>query len=328
MTVSRFSALIYIPSVLFALIDSVRNPNFIEKIFHISSAEILGIIFLMLLVLRIRKEKFLSSKLIQVSLFSGIAILILGCLLALIGSLQGANFIYSRTLLNLDRLFILGAFLASIGALGQPNIIYQRYYKQIIFLAGLGFLVILYFVSLLPFNFFEQIIKEGSLIENVQFLVLLLASYFSLRHAFRFIKKKQVLLGSGFAVFSFGLLLVACDEIAWGQQLFGFQTPELIARNNHQNETTIHNAYTLAGLVPFVYILIGLYGSFAWIFVKNKLYAPGNYLFPFFFIPALYNTIAFFSIPHIGVWSEPAELMLYAGVLFHLIIPTISTLKK
>ena len=36
-----------------------------------------------------------------------------------------------------------------------------------------------------------------------------------------------------------GLLLL--EELAWGQVIFGWRTPELMQELNAQNETTLHN---------------------------------------------------------------------------------------
>jgi hypothetical protein len=46
----------------------------------------------------------------------------------------------------------------------------------------------------------------------------------------------------GFYVFfSLGLLLIAMEEVAWGQWSFGFETPESIRWRNKQEEMTLHN---------------------------------------------------------------------------------------
>ncbi|AHF63311.1 putative pectate lyase [Synechococcus sp. WH 8109] len=37
------------------------------------------------------------------------------------------------------------------------------------------------------------------------------------------------------------MLLVGLEEIAWGQILFGWTTPEKIAAVNAQNQITLHN---------------------------------------------------------------------------------------
>ena len=44
-----------------------------------------------------------------------------------------------------------------------------------------------------------------------------------------------------YAVISFVMLFVGLEEIAWGQILFGWKTPEDIPADNAQNQTTLHN---------------------------------------------------------------------------------------
>ena len=44
-----------------------------------------------------------------------------------------------------------------------------------------------------------------------------------------------------YAIIAFVMLLVGLEEIAWGQILFGWKTPEIIAAVNAQNQTTLHN---------------------------------------------------------------------------------------
>ena len=43
-----------------------------------------------------------------------------------------------------------------------------------------------------------------------------------------------------YAIIAFVMLLVGLEEIAWGQILFGWKTPENIAAVNAQNQTTLH----------------------------------------------------------------------------------------
>lgn len=43
------------------------------------------------------------------------------------------------------------------------------------------------------------------------------------------------------AVFAALALVVGMEEVAWGQHVFGFETPEVLAKRNMQNETTLHN---------------------------------------------------------------------------------------
>ena len=66
---------------------------------------------------------------------------------------------------------------------------------------------------------------------------------------------------SGFyLVFSLGLFITAMEEIAWGQWLFGFRTPQVLSRINEQNEVTLHNIRRLHGHSEFFRLIFGLGG--------------------------------------------------------------------
>lgn len=310
---------IFLSGIFVGLVDIFRNPHLVEKLVGISSSSILFVLFLVFVLIKLTSGSLLNLKLSKFSLTSGFVILVLACFLALLGFVNGPNYIYSKTLLNVDRLFSIGIYLLSIGLISQSNNFFKRYYKQVTFSVGLLAMVILLFFSLLPANAVDQIVKEGNLVENLQFLVLILSAIYSFKSGIR-IYSKAKLIGLLFIILSLGLVVVAMDEIAWGQHLLGISTPQIVIDNNHQDELTIHNADRLAGYVPYIYMIVGLYGSFAWIFIKKQIFAPTIYLMPYFFSAFIYNFIAFFQISGIGFLSEPAELMLYSGVLIHLAI--------
>ncbi len=315
----RITTTLFILCVLLSVLDIFRNPNLVENVLTISSAEILGIVFLCFVVLRLKFGKIIPNILAHLNLYCGFSILILSSVLAVIGWFGGANFIYSKTLLNLDRLFILGTFLISTGIISQQNKVLAKLHKGIIMVIGILFPLLLFFVSLLPLYFFDQVVKEGGLIENFQAIVLLIGAIYSFLLANKLLKKKHLSSSLIFFILAILFFLTCMDEVAWGQQFFNMKTPGFIAMHNDQNEITIHNTKSISGFVPYIYIVIGLYGSLSWICVKKRLLSPRRFLMPYFLLPALYNLIAFFNIPRFGVWSEPAELMLYAGVVFHIL---------
>jgi hypothetical protein len=61
-------------------------------------------------------------------------------------------------------------------------------------------------------------------------------------------------------LFSFGLILTAMEEIAWGQQIFAFETPPSLQEINMQGETTIHNIRGLHGNTEYFRLAFGLGG--------------------------------------------------------------------
>lgn len=85
--------------------------------------------------------------------------------------------------------------------------------------------------------------KEGPL-EFLTFGLHLLASGLLAVAVFRFHATGAVVLREArglFAILALLLFTVAMEEIAWGQTLFNFATPEPWSALNYQDETTLHN---------------------------------------------------------------------------------------
>lgn len=86
--------------------------------------------------------------------------------------------------------------------------------------------------------------KEGPL-EILTVIFLVIASLLCALSARQWLRERTNTsarwVGAAFALFAAGSLLVAMEEISWGQQILGFSTPEGWARLNHQQETTLHN---------------------------------------------------------------------------------------
>ncbi|HWB56161.1 MAG TPA: hypothetical protein VG479_04405 [Gaiellaceae bacterium] len=95
----------------------------------------------------------------------------------------------------------------------------------------------------------------------------------------------------------FGLLcfFIAGEEIAWGQRLFGFGTPERLEEINRQEEVTVHNIGDVQSLGNAVFLLVGLYGSVgAWVIRLRVRRLSGDVLD--LLVPPLFLTAAFFVI--------------------------------
>lgn len=88
------------------------------------------------------------------------------------------------------------------------------------------------------------------------------------------------------------------EEIAWGQKLFGFETPEKIREINFQGELTFHNLLIVQTtfILSFSFILFTSFFTFL-PFVLNKikrlsefrLFATPLILIPYFLINLIYN---------------------------------------
>lgn len=141
-----------------------------------------------------------------------------------------------------------------------------------------------------------------------------------------------------------GLIMIALEEISWGQRIFNFETPENLAEVNTQKELTIHNNIIVWPIVYWSYFSVGLFGCVAFIFAwilkdllpKTKvvanwllLMAPKPYLFLNFFLIVLYVWLRKVN----GFWQynkleEFAELILAVGIVTHLVVVLIAQRER
>ena len=63
-----------------------------------------------------------------------------------------------------------------------------------------------------------------------------------------------------YALFSLGLLVTGLEEVAWGQWLFRFETPDMFKNINKQKELTLHNIRGLHGHSEYFRLAFGLGG--------------------------------------------------------------------
>jgi hypothetical protein len=138
------------------------------------------------------------------------------------------------------------------------------------------------------------LLKENELIEILTFIIFFVSGFFGLTQIFKLKKKieKNIILFYG--LFSLFLILIAMEEIAWGQWFFYFETPDSWNKINIQGETTLHNIKGIQGRTAILRFLFGLGGIIGIVLkVKSnfkKIYAP-SILFPWFSIIFVYTSI-------------------------------------
>jgi len=133
---------------------------------------------------------------------------------------------------------------------------------------------------------FVYFIREDSWVEYGTFACYLWAGLMLLR----LIITDAKLRNPGHILFCMVLLLIAMEEISWGQRIFGISTPHFILKYNFQAETNIHNALNIP--VNFVFSLIVLIWAVVVShilikirFVKGLLNKLGVPLTPYALIP-------------------------------------------
>lgn len=107
----------------------------------------------------------------------------------------------------------------------------------------------------------RKLLVENGPVELLTFACLLVAGVLALALVRRLDRRGEPALVRRFGVaFGVGLLFVALEEIAWGQHLLGFSTPELLRELNRQGETTLHNLPALHGRTEVLRLMFGVGG--------------------------------------------------------------------
>ena len=98
------------------------------------------------------------------------------------------------------------------------------------------------------------------LIEILTFIIFFVSGFFGLTQIFKLRKKNRKDIILFYGLFSLFLILIAMEEIAWGQWFFYFETPDSWNKINIQGETTLHNIKGIQGRTAILRFLFGLGG--------------------------------------------------------------------
>ncbi len=123
----------------------------------------------------------------------------------------------------------------------------------------------LFDVRTLEYSRYEKWGLEDGLFENIQvifFFLCFLVSLYALFKSPKNKKREEIWL---WILFVIGFFLVTMEEISWGQRLLDLDTFGKFSEHNVQNEINLHNMSHVYDLIRFVYIGLGLWGTFGWI---------------------------------------------------------------
>ncbi|MBU1275042.1 MAG: hypothetical protein KJ720_06675 [Proteobacteria bacterium] len=193
---------------------------------------------------------------------------------------------------------------------------------------------------------YHNLIQEDSLLENLQFYFYLAAGGMSLWAAVGFRRAGLARHAGAALMLGLVLLVVAVEEISWGERLLGFQAPAFFVQYNVQHEMTLHNLKPVQSCLQVMYMLVGLGLSLGWLVVGKILTRPGlppvarsllacftpPWPLTFYFLPVflVYSYFVWghvllaavfggdgFAIGRVIIWrdQEPAELLLALGCL-------------
>jgi hypothetical protein len=112
--------------------------------------------------------------------------------------------------------------------------------------------------------------QEG-IFEHIQAVFYFAALLLGLISAKRAYQQRRMPVFWILALFSVGAFFVLGKEIAWGQGLFGFTSPEFFQQHNQQGDMTLHNIRLVESgkWHHKTFLLVGLYGAFAWLTTRN-----------------------------------------------------------
>lgn len=169
-------------------------------------------------------------------------------------------------------------------------------------------------------EFYYRMMQEDKFLEWATFWAFALSGTVFFISCFRQYRSgvKIPWFSAGLAIFC---ILVALEEISWGQRLFSYRPPEYFLQNNYQQELNIHNVFskdlrklTLKLIIisyGVVFPVIALIPSVGKLFRRIGLIPPSITLIPAFLITfIIYNEYPF------RYSGELVELMLGLGFLF------------
>ena len=333
----------YLVSIGFVLLDVVFYAGFVQKHFFFPPVVfILLLLFLNIFIVFIKKQS-LDDKFVKANLFVVAPLSLLITVASAYLEEQGGlypNYFFQNYKYDYVALPNLTLTAILFGGFNLTRDFANHHWRKLIMLvAGLIILGAGAMFLIKPLEY-QWLVAEDGPIENLTAILSLLASILSFmliksRHLFKN-KVLRDIFGLGCLLIGFCFLVVAGEEISWGQRILRISTPEQIAAVNRQNEINLHNSETFWPFVYIGYATICSYGCSMWLLSwwgsdlfgrfsqewKNfkKILIPQAHLFLYFSFMLLYVWLRYNHGPwKYQLWEELGELLLILGVIIHLI---------
>jgi hypothetical protein len=124
-------------------------------------------------------------------------------------------------------------------------------------------------------SIYKRLVIEDGAVEYATVGVYLVGFVWGLGLVRKLNAKRELAWTVVYAGLSFGFLLIALEEISWGQRIFGLETPEFFKGRNIQGEIGVHNLSSLRLLLSPAYIAIGFGGAFGSL-ILSRLGVPAR----------------------------------------------------
>lgn len=310
--------------------DSYRSPSTFEDTTTIAAELTVGLLVAVVVFSRNLFFPLFSPKtdaLIKRILLPLCVILSVGLTIA--EALTPPNYIYSKTLINVEKVGILGFGLLVVALIDNPTRFLQRHAKMLLFWSAPILFSFFLLVRLWPYDYFKEIVKEDHSVEWLQFFTLLSSALISLKVSYHALHQKMKVVACLFFLATLGFFFIAGDEISWGQRILKIETPSSMVQQNLQGETNLHNLESFHHYVGIGYVFICLYALFSQrlatkFFSKNKkmrttagLLIVPLWLSSYFIPPLVYNVLGFTTyVLYVQEWAEVTELFLYLGLFW------------
>lgn len=172
---------------------------------------------------------------------------------------------------------------------------------------------------------YEWVTNEDGPVEWLQFAALLVAGGAFVLLAARLRGSGRPIAVAVALVAAIAILIVAGEEISWGQRIFGWMTPAALLAENAQGETNLHNLYVatlvvrLGQLAGAAYATLIPLAALTWRPAKRWLdpvLVPPIALLGFFAPLGIYWLLRLPLVPSFTMtrFSEVPELAFYVGL--------------
>ena len=106
-------------------------------------------------------------------------------------------------------------------------------------------------------RFLEQ---EDGIFEWIQVLAFAISAVAAAALVPRFLRSGQRLASAAYLLLAAGLVFIVGEELAWGQRLLHFETPESLAAVNEKEEVSLHNIESLTFVFRLLKLIAATYG--------------------------------------------------------------------
>lgn len=185
------------------------------------------------------------------------------------------------------------------------------------------------------YSFYVRMVQEDSVVEYLTSVFFLISSIIAASISVTFFRKERNLLCIAYAFLAIGMFFIFGEEISWGQRILGMSSPEYFLQHNDQQEFNLHNLKVVENyLLHNSFILVGAYGTFAWIHLRTKrvdrrvypYFIPEWYLSSYFFPVLFFYVYHDYVMPYYNFLDfssreqEPSELILSIGFFLFVLI--------